>query len=221
MATIADWPPYCSILPALQLFITFREGMDKYLSTIRSWAKIFLPSGPHTTHAYTSTTNTQDSMIFDTDSRSIKIDDYCCSTSISTYLDDFVGEVTPSNYKIKGIGNIASNIFSGTILWKITDDAGGLRSISLPNYLYVPEAPTSLLSPQHWAQTAKDNKPIPDSTWWLHTLTGSFCTGDSRDSARLFSWTPAMAMWAVSIQPLVTPSTKPSVQIWTFRMRSR
>jgi hypothetical protein len=130
MATIADWPPYCSLLPALQLFVTFREGMEKHLSTIRSWAKIILPSGPHTTHAYTSTTSTQDSMIFDTNSKSIKIHN-CCSTCISLYLDDFVGEVVPSNYKIKRIGNIVCNISSSTILCEITDDTGGLLTATI------------------------------------------------------------------------------------------
>jgi GAG-pre-integrase domain len=35
----------------------------------------------------------------------------------------------------------------------------------IANAYHVPEAPVRLLSPQHWAQQAKDNSPTPRGTW--------------------------------------------------------
>ncbi|WP_317203594.1 hypothetical protein, partial [Janthinobacterium sp.] len=54
---------------------------------------------------------------------------------------------------------------TGTIRWQIEDDQGGVHSINLPNSLYVPQAASRLLSPQHWAQTARDNRPLRCGTW--------------------------------------------------------
>ena len=39
------------------------------------------------------------------------------------------------------------------------------HQITLPNSYYVPGALSHILSPQHWLQTAKDNKPDPRGTW--------------------------------------------------------
>ena len=39
------------------------------------------------------------------------------------------------------------------------------HQITLPNSYYVPGASSHILSPQHWSQTAKDNKPNPRGTW--------------------------------------------------------
>ena len=39
------------------------------------------------------------------------------------------------------------------------------HQITLPNSYYVPGALSHILSPQHWLQTTKENKPNPRGTW--------------------------------------------------------
>lgn len=48
----------------------------------------------------------------------------------------------------------------GTILWKWCDDDGKAYSFTIPNSYYVPAGKVRLLSPQHWAQTQRDTKPL-------------------------------------------------------------
>ena len=103
----------------------------------------------------------QHQMRFDTDSGPIGIDNRC-SGCISHNIDDFVdGKVTKLNRAIKGFGGTKTmNVSQGTLVWKWTDDTGELHRFEIPNSYYVPDGKVRLLSPQHWAQTQKDNKPI-------------------------------------------------------------
>jgi len=103
----------------------------------------------------------QHQMRFDTDSGPIGIDNRC-SGCISHNIDDFVdGKVTKLNRAIKGFGGTKTmNVSQGTLVWKWTDNMGELHRFEIPNSYYVPDGKVRLLSPQHWAQTQKDNKPI-------------------------------------------------------------
>jgi hypothetical protein len=101
---------------------------------------------------------------FDSDSRPIRIDN-CASFCISNEKKDFVSPLRPLNRKLKGIGGTLNNIQSGTIQWAIEDDMGRTHQIRIPNSLYVPESPSRLLSPQHWAQESNDVLPNPRGTW--------------------------------------------------------
>jgi hypothetical protein len=67
------------------------------------------------------------------------------------------GEVTGINsgLEIKGIG---------TFKFKVDDDDGTTHEIKIPNSLYLPDLMRCLLSPQHWAQEAGDNYPLPRGT---------------------------------------------------------
>jgi hypothetical protein len=47
----------------------------------------------------------------------------------------------------------------------IEDDNGVPHEIIAPDSFYVPHCPSRLLSPQHWAQKAKDNYPKRHGTW--------------------------------------------------------
>jgi hypothetical protein len=49
---------------------------------------------------------------------------------------------------------------SGTIAWKWQDDEGLIHKFLIPKSFYVKEGNVRLLSPQHWAQTQRDTKPI-------------------------------------------------------------
>jgi hypothetical protein len=48
----------------------------------------------------------------------------------------------------------------GTIVWKWNDDQGRHHKFVIPKLFYVPHGNVRLLSPQHWAQTQKDRRPM-------------------------------------------------------------
>lgn len=116
--------------------------------------------------AYKSATMKPTELRFDTDSYKIKIDN-CCTRSITPSINDFVGPVETVHGKaIKGFGGTTTPIkHSGTVRWLIDDDNGVTRELLIPNTYHVPNAPSRLLSPQHWAQEANDNEPINNGTW--------------------------------------------------------
>jgi Reverse transcriptase (RNA-dependent DNA polymerase)/GAG-pre-integrase domain len=116
--------------------------------------------------AYDTQSKGNDINMFDTDSVPIKVDN-CCTRTMSPYITDFVGVMTPVSGKyVQGISGTSSAILNqGTIRWKITDDDGATRTILIPNSYHVPMVRTRLLSPQHWAQQSKDDKPKQKGTW--------------------------------------------------------
>ena len=114
--------------------------------------------------AETMPTSAQE-VFFDTDSGPLRVDN-CATRSISPFTSDFITTLLPApNIKVQGIGGVIEEVLTGTIQWKIEDDEGGIHKVILPESLYIPSAPSRLLSPQHWAQTVKDNKPHTDGTW--------------------------------------------------------
>ena len=97
---------------------------------------------------------------WDTDSYSIGIDNrasYC----ISPQINDFVGPMTETTRTIKGfMGSTTRTFQRGTVKWKWDDDQGNTHTFKVPGTYYIPDTDQRLLSPQHWAQTQGDNKPI-------------------------------------------------------------
>jgi len=68
--------------------------------------------------------------------------------------------------KVKGIGGQyveAKGI--GTVKFKLEDDSGKKHTVKIPNTLFVPDMPISLLCPQHWSQQTKDHYPVRNGTW--------------------------------------------------------
>ena len=126
----------------------------------RTFCKGRMPIQLHTFHSLAMSTSTSQTryMQFDMDSRPLRIDN-CASRSISNYIGDFIAPPKPSPHRITGIGGAISDIKVGTVRWNIEDDQGQVHVIKLPNTFYAPTSPSSLLSPQHWAQVAKDNYP--------------------------------------------------------------
>ena len=98
--------------------------------------------------------------VFDTDSRAIGIDNRA-SACISDNPDDFDGPLRKCTRAIKGFGGTTThNVFMGTLWWSWEDDDGKVHSFTIPRSYYVPHGNVRLLSPQHWARTQKDTKPI-------------------------------------------------------------
>jgi hypothetical protein len=104
-------------------------------------------------------------LAFDTDSVPIWVNN-CATACISNNLHDFEGPLTPVRGRVKGISGFTSTgLKRGTIGWKIEDDEGQVHRINLPGSYCVPDSTSRILSPQHWAQQARDNKPRPPGTW--------------------------------------------------------
>ena len=102
---------------------------------------------------------------FDTDSGEMTVDNGA-ETSMSSYIEDFIDVPVPCNKVVDGVNGSADGNMEGTIRWPIEDDEGRIHEITLPGSLYIPKArDLRLLSPQHWAQTAKDRKPLRYGTW--------------------------------------------------------
>ena len=93
-----------------------------------------------------------ESIVFDTDSQVVGIDNHC-SACITHVCEDMPGELIPCHQSIKGFGGSKVwNVWHGTIKWCIEDDTGAKHTLIIPNSYYVPQAKVHLLSPQHWAQ---------------------------------------------------------------------
>ena len=88
---------------------------------------------------------------FDSDSQPLMFDDGA-SASITNDLWDFVTKPTAITHKVKGIAGSAKATYHGTVRWKIEDDNNIIHTFVIPNTYYIATAPTSILSPQHFAQ---------------------------------------------------------------------
>lgn len=111
-------------------------------------------------------TQAYEQAVFDSDSFLIRVDN-CATASISNLKKDFIeGTLVPTRKKVKGLfGPSQAGVMTGTICWNVADDNGVAHEFLLSGSYYVPWATSRLLSPQHWAQCAKDNKPLPRGTW--------------------------------------------------------
>ena len=97
---------------------------------------------------------------FDTDSAPVGVDNRCTGC-ISHVAEDFVGPLQECQRTIKGFGGTrTTNVQIGTLRWQWQDDQGMTHTFLIPKSFYVPEGKCRLLSPQHWAQTQKDYRPI-------------------------------------------------------------
>ena len=65
---------------------------------------------------------------------------------------------------MKGIVGSAEATYRGTVKWKIEDDDNMVHTFTIPNTYYIANAPTRILSPQHFAQQMQDHKPHAEGT---------------------------------------------------------
>jgi hypothetical protein len=100
---------------------------------------------------------------FDSDSFPIGVDCHAsrCMANAPNLFEDLkltkIGEVEgiKQGLVIRGIR---------TFKFKIKDDDGKMHKIKVPNTLFLPDLRRCLLLPQHWAQEARDNYPLPRGT---------------------------------------------------------
>ena len=95
----------------------------------------------------------QNDCTFSPDSRKVGIDNRA-SACIPHRIGDFIGPLRKVNRAIKGFGGErVTEVWIGTILWKICDNKGRVHRFKIPNSYYVPSGGCRLLSPQHWAKS--------------------------------------------------------------------
>ena len=107
---------------------------------------------------------------FDSDSHPLMFDDGA-SASITNDLQDFVMKPAPITRKVKGIAGSAKSTYHETVKWKIEDDNNIVHTFTIPNTYYIANAPTRILSPQHFAQQMQDHKPHVEGTGCTTTST--------------------------------------------------
>ena len=147
-----------------QIFLNLRNQFYA-----RALARI-LPIQPADIHcAYTSTRGdetqySKNDVTFQTDSISIGVDTHCSAT-MSPCPEHFHDlQLTNSLGRCTGINGTLSVGGIGTFYFKLMDDEGVVHDIVIPNSLYIPDLPQSLISPFHWAQQAEDHAPIAEGT---------------------------------------------------------
>jgi len=101
---------------------------------------------------------------FDMISYEILVDN-CCSKSITNCLEDFVAPPRSSSIIIKGFNGATATTKVGTVQWRLQDDTGQVHTITFPETYYSESVEKRLLSPQHWAQVAKQGKGTKCTTY--------------------------------------------------------
>jgi hypothetical protein len=66
--------------------------------------------------------------------------------------------------RIRGISKGLAIKGKGTLVFDVNDDTDKPHRIKIPNSLSLPGLKMCLLSPQHWAQEARDNYPLTHGT---------------------------------------------------------
>ena len=96
----------------------------------------------------TSKMHSEDTYKFDTDSKSLGIDNHA-SKCMSNDEKDFITAITPlANMRVKGTGGFLKFIGKVTVRWKIEDDEGKYHDIIIKSALYIPGLSSCLLYPQ-------------------------------------------------------------------------
>jgi hypothetical protein len=143
-ALIAAYKVGCCLESFLQLF-----------SSPPTWAPIYLALQSKTTLQSASPL-----VRFDSDSYPIGVDSHTskCMANKPHLFEDL--RLNKDKGKFNRISNGLEIEGEGTFKFNITNDDGKTHTIKIPNSLYVPKMRRCLLSPQHWAQEARD-----EQTW--------------------------------------------------------
>jgi len=111
---------------------------------------------------------------FDSDSFAVGVDNHAsrCMGNNKRLFDNLI--LARTLHRIGGINKGLAIQGKGTLVINIDDDNGKPHRIKIPNSLYLPGLKMCLLSPQHWAQEARDNYPLPAREWkTTHTVASS------------------------------------------------
>ena len=101
---------------------------------------------------------------FDSDSFAVGVDNHAsrCMGNDKRLFENLT--LARAAQRVGGISKGLAIEGKGTLVLDVNDDTGKPHRIKIPNSLYLPELRMCLLSPQHWAQEAGDNYPLPNGT---------------------------------------------------------
>ncbi len=101
---------------------------------------------------------------FDSDSFAVGVDNHasCCMGNNRWLFENLV--LVRTAQKVGGISNGLMIQGKRMLVLTINDDTGKPHRVRIPNSLYLPGLRMCLLSPQHWAQEARDYYPLPNGT---------------------------------------------------------
>ncbi len=94
-------------------------------------------------------------MRFDTDSFLIGVDSFA-SVTMAMRPKQFEDLVLDAGQSVQGIEGGLAIKGHGTFIFNIEDDEGTVHKIKIADSMYVPDLKFCLLSPQHWAQKARE-----------------------------------------------------------------
>ena len=137
---------------------------------------------------------------FDSDSQPIMFDDGA-SASITNDLWDFVTRPTAISCKVKGIAGSAKATYHGTVKWKIEDDNNIIHTFVIPNTYYITAAPTSILSPQHFAQQMQYHSPHAEGTGCMTTSMAIVLFWDQRKFTKTVKLDPKLNIAMMNTAP--------------------
>jgi hypothetical protein len=77
--------------------------------------------------------------------------------------DQFDGnlKLVEGDHQVDRIGSGIASKGIGTFNFRLEDDNRQMRTMRVPNLMYVPSLKRVLLAPHHWAQEAQDKAPNP------------------------------------------------------------
>jgi hypothetical protein len=135
----------------------------KWLRAIRHPGRLLF-SGRHLALQENQSRRTLAFARFDTDSFAICVDNHAsrCMGNDRRWFENLI--VARAAQHIGGISKGFAIKGKGTLVFNINDDTGKPHRIKIPNSLFLPGLKMCLLLPQHWAQEAGDNYPLPHGT---------------------------------------------------------
>ncbi len=101
---------------------------------------------------------------FDSDSFPVGVDNHAsrCMGNNKRRFENLV--LARTAQRVGGISKVLSIEGKGTLVINVNDNTGKPHCVKIPNSLYLPGLRMCLLSPQHWAQEARDDYPLPNDT---------------------------------------------------------
>ena len=154
-------------LPLLAALLTFKVGcrIERILRAVSKFRLLPRRSSLAFRASFDTPSSNTTSVRFDSDSFLIGVDNHA-SVTMAKHPDHFEGLVLSPNANsiVGGIDGGLAIAGHGTFCFSIEDDNGQVHRIKIPNSKYVPGLKYSLLSPQHWAQEARDHHPRPRGT---------------------------------------------------------
>jgi hypothetical protein len=143
---------------------------------------------------------------FDNDSFAVGVNNHAshCMGNDKRLFNNLI--LVRMSQRVGGISKGLAIKGKGMLVININDDNGKPHQIKIPNSLYLPGLKMCLLSPQHWAQEAGDNYPLPNGMrmennahscklFWGQGLFSKTIPFDNGTNTPIFYTSPSMSSY--------------------------